>query len=173
MPGMTNCQSALATLIDAGAAVGPVACARAAIDEGAGVARIVQHLQDARMLRRRPQEFTLVRPRTQPAREQEALLPEEADGLDRASGPLEGLEDQADGVLHLGVGIEADRPVGPVHQTDRRAHLEFAAPSLVELTTAHPRLEDVQLGLAHRAFEAEQQAIVEARPDRKCRLRQG
>ena len=149
-------------LDDAGAAIGPVAYARAAIDECAGVARIVQHLQDARMLRRRPQEFTLVRPRPQSAREHQTLLPEEADCLDGASGPLEGLEDQTDGVLHLRVGIEADRSVGPVDQADRRAHLELAAPGLVELTTTHARFEDVQLGLAHRAFEAEQEAIVEA-----------
>ena len=170
---MTNCQSALATLIDGGAAVGQVACARAAIDEGAGIARIVQHLQDARVLRRCPQEVTLVRPGAQPAREQQALLPEEADGLDGASSPLEGLEHQTDGALHLGIGIEADRSVGPVDQTDRRAHLELAAPGLVELTTAHTRFEDVQLGLAHRALEAEQKAIVEARPDRRRRLRRG
>ena len=125
------------------------------------------------MLRWRPQEFALVWPRAQSAREHEALLPEEADGLDRASGPIEGLEHQANGALHLRVGIEVDRSVGPVDQADRRAHLEFAAPSLVELATAHARLEDVQLGLAHRALEAEQQAIVEARPDRRCRLRRG
>ena len=90
------------------------------------------------------------------------MLPEEADGLDGASGSLEGLENQTDGVLHLGVGIEADRSVGPVDQTHRWAHLQLAAPGLVELTTAHSRFEDVQLGLAHRAFEAEQEAIVEA-----------
>ena len=84
-----------------GAAVGQVACARAAIDEGAGIARIVQHLQDACVLRWRPQEVALVGPRPQPAREQDALFSEEADGLDRASGPLKGLEHQTDGVLHL------------------------------------------------------------------------
>ena len=105
---MTNCHSALGILDDAGAAIGPVAGARAAVYERAGIARIVQHLQDARMLRRCPQEITLVRPRMQPAREQDALLPEEADGLHGAAGALEGLEHQTDGVLHLGVGIEAD-----------------------------------------------------------------
>ena len=85
-------------LDDADATIGPVAYARAAIRERAGVARVVQHLQDALMLRRCPQEVTPVRPRPQAAREHQALLPEEADCLDSASGPLEGLEDQAYGV---------------------------------------------------------------------------
>src|SRR5439155_24659 len=62
----------------------------------------------------------------------------------------------------LCVRIEADRSVSPIDQTDRRAHLELATPGLVELTTTHPRFEDVQLGLAHCAFEAEQEAIIEA-----------
>ena len=100
-----------------GAAVGQVAYARAAIDEGAGIARIVQHLQDACVLRWCPQEFTLVGSCAQAAWEQQALLPEEADRLDGASSPFEGLEHQTDGVLHLGIGIEADRSVGPVDQT--------------------------------------------------------
>jgi len=91
-----------------------VAYARAAVHESTSISRIVQHLQDAGMLRRRPQEVTLVRPRPQPAREQQALVPEEADRLDGASGSLEGLEDQTDGVLHLGVRIKPDRAVGPI-----------------------------------------------------------
>ena len=114
------------------------------------------------MLRRCPQEITLVRSGPQAAREQQTLLPEHADRLDGAASARKGLKDQTDGMLHLNVGIAADGSVGPVDQTDRRAHLELAAPGLVELATTHPRFEDVQLGLAHRAFEAEQKAIVEA-----------
>ena len=86
---------------------------------------------------------------------------EEADGSDRASSPLEGLEHQTDGALDLGIGIKADRPVGSVDQADRWTHLEFAASCFVELAAAHARFEDMQLGLAHRALEAEQKTIVE------------
>jgi transposase len=64
-------------LDDAGASIVPAAYARAAIRKRASVARIVEHLQDARMVRRRPQEITLVRPCPQSAREQQTLLPEE------------------------------------------------------------------------------------------------
>jgi hypothetical protein len=67
------------------------------------------------------------------------LFPEEADGSDRASSPFEGLEHQTDGVLDLGVGIEADRPIGSADQADRRAHPELSASRLVELATAHTR----------------------------------
>src|SRR5713101_4938971 len=114
------------------------------------------------MLRWRPQEVTFVRTRPQSAWELQALLPEEADRLDGAPGPLEGLEDQPDGIPYLSVRIEADRTVGSIHQSDRRTHLQLAATGLIELTTTHARLEDVQFGLAHRAFETKQQTIVEA-----------
>ena len=90
------------------------------------------------------------------------MLPEEADRLDCAPRPLESLKDHAKGALNLGVGIETDGAVSPVDQPDRRAHLQLAAPGLVELAATHARFEDVQLSLAHRAFETEQEAIVEA-----------
>ena len=79
------------------------------------------------MLRWRPQEFALVRPGTQSAREHQALFTEEADRLDGTSGPIEGLEDHTDGALHLRVGIEADCSVVRVNQSNRWPHLELAA----------------------------------------------
>lgn len=60
-----------------------------------------------------------VRSGPQPAWEQQALVPEEAYGLDGTPGPLEGLEDQPDGLLHLSVGIKADRSVASVNEADR------------------------------------------------------
>ena len=73
-----------------------MADARTAIDEGTRIARIVQHLKDAGMLRWCPQEFTLVGSCAQPPWKQNALLPEEADGANCAAGPFEGLEHQPD-----------------------------------------------------------------------------
>lgn len=40
-------------------------------------------------------------------------------------------------------------------------HPKFAAPCLVELTTTHAGFENMQLGFAHCAFQAEQEPIVE------------
>ena len=57
--------------------------------------------------------------------------------------------------LHLDVGIEVEASVGAVDQTHRRADLELAAPSLVELAAPHAGPENMQLGLAHRALEAQ------------------
>jgi hypothetical protein len=74
--------------------------------QGAGVTRIVQNLENARMLRKSPQKFAFVGARTQPTREQYALLAEETNGLNRTAGAFKGLEDQADCALHFGVGIK-------------------------------------------------------------------
>ena len=59
------------------------------------------------------------------------------------------------GLLNLRVWIKSDRSVGPIDQTDRWVHLEFAAAGLVDLAATHACFEDVQFGLAHRAFEPE------------------
>src|SRR5260370_41686387 len=69
-------------LDDTAAAIGPVPCSRAAVREGTSIARIMEHLQDASMLRQCPQEIALVRSGPQSTREQQALLPKEADCLD-------------------------------------------------------------------------------------------
>ena len=83
------------------------------------------------MLRWRPQEVTFAGTRPQSAWELQTLLPEKAERLDGTSGPLERLEHQADGVLHLGVRIKTDRTVvrytnptgGPISSSPRRALL--------------------------------------------------
>ena len=134
-----------------GAAVGAaVGVRRPPVDEGAGIAGIVQHLQDARVLRQGPDEVALVRPRPQPAREPDALIAEETHGLGRAASAVKGLEHQTDGSLHLGVGIEVNDTIGSIHhESYRRTHLELAAPGLVQLSAPHARLENVQFGFAH------------------------
>jgi len=93
------------------------------------------------------------------------LVLEVSNGLHRASGPLEGFEDQAERTLHLPVWIEVNHPVRPIDETHWRMHFERAAAGLVELATAHASLEDVQLGFAHGSLEPKQQSVVEA-----CRI---
>ncbi|WP_271580742.1 hypothetical protein, partial [Bradyrhizobium sp. CCBAU 45389] len=89
------------------------------------------------MIRRRPQEVSLVWTCAQSTWEQQTLLSEEADGLHGTFDPLKGVEHETDGILHLGVRIEAEGPIIPVNQADWRAHLELATSRLVELATAH------------------------------------
>jgi hypothetical protein len=49
------------------------------------------------------------------------------------------------------------------NQTNRQAAAQFAASSFVADASVQPSADDVQLGFAHRALEAKQQAIVEQR----------
>ena len=62
------------------------------------------------------------------------------------------------------VGMEADLAVllAP-DEADRQAAAQFAAGGLVANAAVQARAQDMQLGLAHGALEAEQQTIVEQR----------
>ena len=104
------------------------------------------------MARRRPKQLALVGFFAEPPRKQDALVEEESDRSYRASGALERIEDQPKRPLHLDVGVEVEASIGAVGQTHRRADLELAAPSFVELAAPHAGPENMQFGLAHRAF---------------------
>jgi hypothetical protein len=60
-----------------------------------------------------------------------------------------------------GVGIEHDVAGGVIDQPDGQAHGELPAPGLGQDPALQPRADEVQLGLADRAFEAEQQPVVD------------
>ena len=68
-----------------------------------------------------------------------------------------------DRVLDLPIRIKHQAGVGVVGEPDRQPHLELTTPSLVENAALQAGLQDVQLGLAHRALQAEQQPVVEVR----------
>ena len=74
------------------------------------------------------------------------------------------LEDRADGAGDRFIGMEQDFPIlfSP-NETDRQSPTQFPARSLVADASVQPRANDVQLRFAHRALQAEQQAIVEQR----------
>jgi hypothetical protein len=76
----------------------------------------------------------------------------------------EPLEDCADRAGDRFIGMKQDFPilVSP-NQTNRQAAAQFAASSFVADASVQPSADDVQLGFAHRALEAKQQAIVEQR----------
>lgn len=112
-------------------AVRSMARACSAIEEGAGISRIVQDLSNAGMARRRPKQLALVWFFAETPRKQDALVEEESDRSYRASGALERIEDQPKRPLHLYVGVEVEASIGAVGQTHRRADLKHAAPSLL------------------------------------------
>lgn len=140
-------------LANARPAIRRLLAARAAVDERARVTRIVQHLQDARMLRRRPQEIAFVRSAAQPAGEEDVLLAEKAHGEKSAAGALEGVEDEADHALHARIGIEDDPAVVAGDKAHGRRHLELAALRLAQLAAAHPRFQHMKLGFGHCSLQ--------------------
>jgi hypothetical protein len=69
-------------------------------------------------------------------------------------------EDQAHHGLHLLVGIQHDRTRGCPHIPDRQRHGQLPPAGFGPLAGEHALLEQVQLCLAHRPFEAQQQPVV-------------
>ena len=96
------------------------------------------------MRRPHPMQLALVQSFANAARKPEALLVEELGGLHGGSGAVEGLEDQAHRRLYFSVRVENQNAVVPINQTDRRRYLKLAAPSLVDHSASHPRLEEMK-----------------------------
>src|SRR3954447_7068493 len=59
------------------------------------------------------------------------------------------------------VGIEDDLARGAAQEAARQVEAQLAALGLVPASLLEPRPHDVELGLAHRALEAQQEAVVE------------
>jgi hypothetical protein len=55
------------------------------------------------------------------------------------------------------------RPTAIISKSDRQIHFEFSAFGFVECAAAQARAQQVQFCLTHRAFQAEQEAIVKMR----------
>ena len=144
-------------------AIGQMALFGAAEDEGAGIARVVNDLPRTTVQQLSPDEFALVRPASQSAREQEFLRMELLDHRQTGPGPLKSLEEQAHRGLHLGVGIQDDAILRVMNKADRDHLLELAAAGTAQDTAAKSCLEHMQFRFAHGALQAQQQAIVEVR----------
>ena len=72
----------------------------------------------------------------------------------RASGALKNIEDQSAPCTSTSGSRSVDQATG--------GDLKLAAASPIELAAPHAGPENMQLGLTHRAFEPEQQPVVEA-----------
>ena len=64
-------------------------------------------------------------------------------------------------ILDLAVGIEHHLVLRVVHQAYRQRRLQRAPARLVQDAASQPRAQQVQLCLAHRALETEQESVVE------------
>ena len=98
-----------------------------------------------------------------PPRKGQPLLAKRLDGGAGRTGAAEGAKELADTLSDAGIGVQQDALPGVVDETDGQAHLQLAAPGLVENAPAQPGAQHMQLRLAHRPLQAQQQAVVEVR----------
>jgi hypothetical protein len=105
-------------------------------------------------------QLALVRALAKTAGEAETLLVKQFYRLHRGSGSIEGFKDQAHRRLNFGIRIENKNAVVPVDKTDRRPHLQFAAPSFVEHPASHPCFEEMKFCFRHGPFQTEQKPVV-------------
>ena len=128
---------------------------RAPVDERAGVPRVVQHPERPRMVEGAPDHLAFARAVPKTPRERQALVAEALHGRGGRAGSAERLKKHPDGVLDLLIRIEHDPPRGVVHQADRHAALQFAAPRFIQDAPNQPGAKDVELRFGHRALQAE------------------
>jgi hypothetical protein len=62
--------------------------------------------------------------------------------------------------LDLLVGVQGRLPRGAAHIADRQGNGQLPPPCLGLLAGQHPLFEQVQLGLAHRPLQPQQQPVV-------------
>jgi hypothetical protein len=62
--------------------------------------------------------------------------------------------------LDLGIGIEDDGLVLCIDQTDRQRHFQGRATGFVENPAFQACLQDMKLGLRHRALQTQQETVV-------------
>src|SRR3954466_629603 len=130
------------------------------IDIRARVRRIVEDGQDPPVVQGDPGELTVTAPPVMTGGEAELIPGEIPDDPQRGPHSLEGLEGQAQRLLHLLVGIEDDLAGGVIDQAGGWAGAELAGSGLLQLAPQEPRSDPVQLGGAHRPFDPQEQAVV-------------
>lgn len=80
----------------------------------------------------------------------------------RGAGSLKGVEQSLQGLLNLLIGIQYELLVRIVCKAHGRSHEQLSA-GLVQNAALQSGSQNVQFGFAHRAFQAEQQSVIEVR----------
>jgi hypothetical protein len=71
-----------------------------------------------------------------------------------------GGKQQTEGLLDLGIRIEDDGLVLRVEQADRQRHFQRCATGFVKNPALQASLQNMELGLRHRALQTQQKTIV-------------
>ena len=134
---------------------------RLAIDVGAGIDGVAQDLVDGVVARLNPADLGV---RAHLQRKLEALIAQPQPHAARRARLCEACEDGADRSHDGFVGMKQDLAVGLTpHEAHGQAAAQLATCGLVANAAVETGSEHMQLGLAHRSFEAEQQTVVEQR----------
>ena len=118
-------------------------------DVRSGVARIVQDAEHTVTLQLAEDERTCAGSLDDPPRPRDLLLLEVAHHRAGRAGAAKGVEHEADGALHLFVGIEYELAGRVEDHTQRRADPQLAAARLVQLPPDQTRAQHMQLRLRH------------------------
>lgn len=113
------------------------------------------------MAQRAPGQLALARAAQQPGRELQPLAGELLDDRARGSGAREPLKQEGHGLLDCAVGVGDDAARQVVGQADWQRDLQLGAAGLGQDAALQAGADEVQLGLAHRALQAQQQTVVE------------
>jgi hypothetical protein len=132
-----------------------------AVGERAGVAGVVQHVQDCGVPQRLPVDLALAGSFLVPPGEGQPGGVERLDHGGGRPGGLERGEQVPDRALDGGVGVEDDVPGGVVDQADGQRHDQLAAAGLGQDPAAQPGPDEMELILADLPFHAQDQAVVE------------
>jgi len=131
-----------------------------AVGVGPGVDRVLQQVLQRHPVRPPPFQVPFARPFAHPDTELDAVLGQIAQHRVARAELRELAEDEAHDLLHLLVRVQCDFPRGAPDVAAGDRHGQIAAAGLAQPPLFHPLLEDRQLGLAHRALEPEQEAVV-------------
>ena len=82
-------------------------------------------------------------------RPREPFVPEVPDDGACGSGPAERVKQQADGVLHVRIGVERELPAGVDDKPDRRLHPQLPAARFIHLAANQPCAQHMKFCLRH------------------------
>ena len=136
-----------------------IQCA-AAIGVDASVSRVAQHIAHPGTAGTAPGQLPAPGPFPQPHSQLDAVVREKPQhGADRAQ-TVEQVEDQAHHAAHLLIRVQHHLPGGTAGEPGRQRHRQLAAAGLGDPPGPHPLPDQVQLSLADRALEPQQQPVV-------------
>ena len=107
-----------------------------------------------------PDDLAARRPAAVAVGQGDAVVDQVAQHAVDAAAALEDVEDEPDGVADPLVGVEHHLARGALEVAARQVEPELTPLGLVPAPLLEPGAHDVQLGLAHRALEPEQQPVV-------------